>query len=123
MSTFSDVSPTSPFSAQTQVKRHRCHRLEHIENPQKMENPTKEIADVIHLLTQSPPSTQRQTIDKYFTSDASFTHPFCRTGKWPNSRLLVQIIYRWYKIMSPNIDITVQSVGTYRPYIHPDTRG
>ena len=81
-----------------------------------MENPVNEIAGVIHLLTQSPPSTQRQTIEKYFTPNASFTHPFCRTGKWPNSRLLVQIIYRWYKIMSPSIDITVQSVGEYRPY-------
>lgn len=77
-----------------------------------MENPVEEIADVIHLLTQSPPSTQRQTIEKYFTTDASFTHPFCRTGKWPNSRLLIGLIYRWYKIMSPSIDITVQSIGT-----------
>ncbi|KAF3035134.1 hypothetical protein E8E12_006207 [Didymella heteroderae] len=76
-----------------------------------MENPVEEIADVIHLLTQSPPSTQRQTIEKYFATDASFTHPFCRTGKWPNSRLLVGLIYRWYKIMSPSIDITVQSVA------------
>lgn len=76
-----------------------------------MENPVKEIAGVIHLLTQSPPSTQRQTIEKYFSLDASFTHPFCRTGKWPNSRMLIQIIYRWYKIMSPSIDITVHSVG------------
>ncbi|KAF2631819.1 hypothetical protein BU25DRAFT_455237 [Macroventuria anomochaeta] len=80
-----------------------------------MENPVKEIAGVIHLLTQSPPSTQRQTIDTYFTPNASFTHPFCRTGKWPNSRLLVAIIYRWYKIMSPSIDITVQSVAFDKP--------
>ncbi|KAJ4383258.1 hypothetical protein N0V86_001303 [Didymella sp. IMI 355093] len=76
-----------------------------------MENPVEEIADVIHLLTQSPPSTQRRTIERYFTPNASFTHPFCRTGKWPNSRLLVGLIYRWYKIMSPSIDITVQSVA------------
>ncbi|KAJ4356980.1 hypothetical protein N0V95_002852 [Ascochyta clinopodiicola] len=76
-----------------------------------MEDPVKEIAGVIHLLTQSPPSTQRQTIEKYFTPNASFTHPFCRTGEWQNSRLLVAAIYRWYKIMSPSIDITVQSVA------------
>lgn len=80
-----------------------------------MENPVKEIADVIHLLTQSPPSNQRKTIEKYFSADASFTHPFCRTGKWPNSRMLVQIIYRWYKIMSPSIDITVHSIGMCDP--------
>ncbi|KAF1931485.1 uncharacterized protein M421DRAFT_55681 [Didymella exigua CBS 183.55] len=76
-----------------------------------MENPVEEITNVIHLLTQSPPSTQRQTVEKYFTPNASFTHPFCRTGQWPNSRLLVGLIYRWYKIMSPSIDITVQSVA------------
>ncbi|KAL6707845.1 hypothetical protein ACN47E_003745 [Coniothyrium glycines] len=76
-----------------------------------MDNPVKDIPRVVHLLTQSPPSIQRATIDSYFTPDASFTHPFCRTGKWPNSRLLVAFIYRWYKIMSPTIDITVQSVA------------
>ncbi|KAJ4375265.1 hypothetical protein N0V83_002351 [Neocucurbitaria cava] len=71
----------------------------------------KEISGVIHLLTQSPPSVQRETIETYFTPNASFTHPFCRTGSWPNSRWLVEMIYRWYKIMSPSIDITVQSVA------------
>ncbi|KAF1939611.1 hypothetical protein EJ02DRAFT_446095 [Clathrospora elynae] len=76
-----------------------------------MENPVKEISGVIHLLTQSPPSIQHETIEKYFMPDASFTHPFCRTWSWPNSRLLVQMIYRWYKIMSPRIEITVQSVA------------
>jgi hypothetical protein len=72
----------------------------------------KEIPGVIHLLTQSPPSLQRAAIDKYFTIDAAFSHPFCRTWSFPNSRLLVAATYRWYKIMSPQIDLTVQSVGT-----------
>ncbi|PSN64709.1 hypothetical protein BS50DRAFT_602288 [Corynespora cassiicola Philippines] len=80
-----------------------------------MENPVKEISGVIHLLTQSPPSQQRETIETYFTPNASFTHPFCRTGSWQNSRFLIHSIYRWYKIMSPRIDITVQSVAFDKP--------
>ncbi|CAN9466737.1 unnamed protein product [Alternaria alternata] len=76
-----------------------------------MEDPVKEIPAVIHLLTQSPPSLQRATIEKYFTPDAAFSHPFCRTWSRPNSRWLVERTYRWYKIMSPRIDCTVQSVG------------
>ncbi|KAF2134560.1 hypothetical protein P153DRAFT_4623 [Dothidotthia symphoricarpi CBS 119687] len=86
----------------------------------RMENPVKEISGVIHLLTQSPPSIQRETIETYFTPNASFTHPFCRTGSWGSksglsSRFLIQTIYRWYKIMSPNIDITVRSVAFDEP--------
>ncbi|KAF1916370.1 hypothetical protein BDU57DRAFT_516448 [Ampelomyces quisqualis] len=76
-----------------------------------MENPVKEIPGVIHLLTQSPPSIQHETIETYFTPNASFTHPFCRTGSWHESRWLIAAIYRWYKILSPRIDLDVQSVA------------
>ncbi|KAF2711782.1 hypothetical protein K504DRAFT_403144 [Pleomassaria siparia CBS 279.74] len=76
-----------------------------------MENPVKDISGVIHALTQSPPSVQRETIKTYFTPNASFAHPFCRTGNWQNSRYLIQAIYRWYKIMSPEIELTVHSVA------------
>ncbi|KAH3944049.1 hypothetical protein HBH98_150890 [Parastagonospora nodorum] len=76
-----------------------------------MENPVKEIPGIIHLLTQSPPSIQYETIETYFTPTASFTHPFCRTGSHDNSRWLIAAIYRWYKIMSPRIDVSVQSVA------------
>ncbi|KAK0642483.1 hypothetical protein DIS24_g8989 [Lasiodiplodia hormozganensis] len=76
-----------------------------------MENPEQDIPHVIHLLTQTPPHTQRAAIEKYFTPNASFTHPFCRTGKFSNSRALILAIYRWYKIMSPRIDLRVNSVA------------
>ncbi|KAI8939015.1 hypothetical protein NX059_004858 [Plenodomus lindquistii] len=76
-----------------------------------MDDPVAEIPHVIHLLTQSPPSIQRDAIEKYFTPNASFTHPFVRTGSWSHSRVLIQCIYRWYKIMSPRVEITVQSVA------------
>ncbi|KAH9864579.1 hypothetical protein J1614_010514 [Plenodomus biglobosus] len=78
--------------------------------PLKMDDPVAEIPHVIHLLTQSPPSIQRATINKYFTPNASFTHPFVRTGSWSHSRVLIHCVYRWYKIMSPRIEISVQSV-------------
>ncbi|EOD49883.1 uncharacterized protein LTHEOB_2128 [Neofusicoccum parvum] len=76
-----------------------------------MENPEQDIPKVIHLLTQTPPHAQRDAVEKYFTPNASFTHPFCRTGKFSNSRLLILAIYRWYKIMSPRIDLRVNSVA------------
>lgn len=71
-----------------------------------------EITQIIHLLTQSLPSTQRATLEKYFLPNASFTHPFCRTGSFEGSRWLIWCIYRWYKIMSPRIELGVDSVGT-----------
>lgn len=63
------------------------------------------------MLTQSPPREQSHTIETYFTPNASFIHPFCRTGSWEHSRFLIQAIYRWYKVLSPKIELTVHSVG------------
>ncbi|KAK7614535.1 hypothetical protein IWX49DRAFT_483928, partial [Phyllosticta citricarpa] len=84
--------------------------------------PEQEISQVIRLLTQSPPSVQSETIDKFFTRNATFTHPFCRTAKFNNSRLLIHGIYRWYKIMSPRVDISINSVAFDRQnlilYVH-----
>ena len=77
----------------------------------------KEISRVIHLLTQSPPSLQRATIERYFTPNAAFTHPICRTGSFEGSRWLIWCIYRWYKIMSPRIELEVDSVGTLHPLL------
>ncbi|KAK3170720.1 hypothetical protein OEA41_002802 [Lepraria neglecta] len=78
-----------------------------------MEDPQSEIPRIIHLLTQSPPSLQRATLEKYFTPNASFTHPICRTGSFEGSRWLIWCIYRWYKILSPRIVLEVDSVGAY----------
>ncbi|PGH23579.1 hypothetical protein AJ80_02359 [Polytolypa hystricis UAMH7299] len=76
-----------------------------------MEDPVAEIPHIIHLLTESIPSVQQQTVEKFFTSSASLTHPFCRTGSFEGSRWLILCIYRFYKIMSPRIDLEVQSVA------------
>ena len=96
----------------------------------------REIPDVIRELTTTSPSIQLSTILRYFTPRASFTHPFCRTGSFNiassrlplvssvssntaskprsfefSSRQLIIQVYRWYKIMSPRIELTVNSVA------------
>ncbi|KAI9840193.1 MAG: hypothetical protein M1837_001865 [Sclerophora amabilis] len=75
-----------------------------------MEKPVRDIPGVIHSLTQTPPNIQQDTINTYFTPTAKFVHPFCRTWYFGNSRWLIWAIYRWYKIMSPHIELTVNSV-------------
>jgi ATP-dependent Clp protease adapter protein ClpS len=88
-----------------------------------MEDPIHEISDVIHTLTQSPPSQQAACVESYFTPTASFTHPFCRTysfgseylphvgGASLSSRWFILKIYQWYKILSPHIDLEIESVA------------
>ncbi|KAL1954740.1 hypothetical protein VTO42DRAFT_740 [Malbranchea cinnamomea] len=76
-----------------------------------MEDPVAEIPKVIRLLTQSTPSVQKHTIEKFFTPSASFTHPFVRTGSFVGSRWLIVQIYRWYKIMSPGIELEINSIA------------
>ncbi|KAI9717947.1 MAG: hypothetical protein M1828_007039 [Chrysothrix sp. TS-e1954] len=76
-----------------------------------MDNPEAEIEGVIRQLCQTPPSTQRRAIETYFTSDAAFCHPLCRTGSFDGSRFLIRAIYRWYKIMSPRIELEIESVA------------
>ncbi|GAB7357839.1 hypothetical protein MBLNU230_g0010t1 [Neophaeotheca triangularis] len=76
-----------------------------------MDDPIQDVSRVIHKLTQNPPNEQAAAIDAYFTPNASFTHPFCRTGSFEGSRHLIHSIYRWYKILSPKIDLTVHSVA------------
>ncbi|MCJ1461732.1 hypothetical protein MMC07_000331 [Pseudocyphellaria aurata] len=76
-----------------------------------MEDPVAEIPHVIHTLCQAAPSKQRAALEKYFTPSASFTHPICRTGSFNGSRWLIWCIYRWYKVMSPRIEMGVDSVA------------
>ncbi|EME86122.1 uncharacterized protein MYCFIDRAFT_101688, partial [Pseudocercospora fijiensis CIRAD86] len=76
-----------------------------------MDDPVKDITPIIHRLTQGSPQQQEDTINYYFAENASFTHPFCRTGSFEGSRYLIHKIFQWYKIMSPQIDLTVNSVA------------
>jgi hypothetical protein len=56
---------------------------------------------------------QTEAINAYFTPNASFTHPFCRTGSFEGSRNVIHAIYKWYKLLSPKIELKVNSVGVY----------
>lgn len=82
-----------------------------------MDDPIQDITPVVHRLTQGSPKEQEDAINEYFTTNASFTHPFCRTGSFEGSRWLIHAIFRWYKILSPTIKLNVNSVG--QP-IHPN---
>ncbi|KAL7902950.1 hypothetical protein HDV63DRAFT_362704 [Trichoderma sp. SZMC 28014] len=84
-----------------------------------MENPAQEIASVIDTLTKGSPQQQEDALNTYFLPNASFIHPFCRVpsfsqGSIPlasdlDSRWLILGIYRWYRTLSPRIDLTVDS--------------
>lgn len=70
-----------------------------------------EVPTVISLLTQSPPSLQEKTIERFFVPSAAFVHPLCRIGSFKGSRWVILKIYQWYKILSPRIELEVHSVG------------
>ncbi|KOS22205.1 hypothetical protein ESCO_001475 [Escovopsis weberi] len=84
-----------------------------------MENPAQEIAHVVRSLTMGSPQQQQDAITAYFLSDASFAHPFCRVPSFPrgavpfapgtDSRALVLAVYRWYRTLSPRIQLSVDS--------------
>ncbi|KAF4857133.1 hypothetical protein CGCSCA4_v000564 [Colletotrichum siamense] len=84
-----------------------------------MEHPVKEIRTVIRDLVQGSPKEQYDALFNHFTEDAAFTHPFCHVPSFGNvdipflftinSRWLVLMIYRWYRILSPNIAMNIES--------------
>lgn len=76
-----------------------------------MDDPIADIPAVVHALTQGTPSQQLETLTTHFTSTASFTHPFCRTGSFEGSRHLILAIFRWYKIMSPLVDLEIKGIA------------
>ena len=73
----------------------------------------REIAEVIHGLTQSPPAVQQQLLRTFFTPDAAFRHPLCRVDGFDGSRDVIAHVYRMYKLLSPRIEIEVKSVGEH----------
>jgi hypothetical protein len=90
-----------------------------------MDDPKRQIPSIIHALTQGTPLAQQSTLQTYFHPSASFTHPLCRVPSFShialpfvgeiNSRWVIGMIYRWYKILSPRIVLDVDVVGMYLP--------
>lgn len=86
-----------------------------------MEHPVEEIPHLIRALTTGDPEQQEDTLRKYFLPNASFTHPFCHVPSFSKGAIplaggldslwMILGIYRWYRTLSPHIDITVDSVA------------
>ena len=74
-----------------------------------MDDPINEIRGIVLKLTTSNRTQQQETLETYFTRDASFKHPFCAVA---GNRDAVLGIFQWYRILSPKIEIEVNSVGT-----------
>jgi hypothetical protein len=87
--------------------------------------PERQISHVIHLLTEGSPADQRDALEAYFLPDATFIHPLCRVPSFShvslpfigeiNSRWVIWMIYRWYKILSPRILLDVECGGMFCP--------
>jgi hypothetical protein len=84
-----------------------------------MDDPVREISRIIHTLTQGTPEEQTEALQKYYAPNASFTHPFCRTGSFDGSRNVIGFIYKWYKILSPKIELEIKSIGTVIRLCYP----
>ncbi|KAK4103618.1 hypothetical protein N658DRAFT_514439 [Parathielavia hyrcaniae] len=84
-----------------------------------MENPAEEIRHVIRALTQGTPEEQHDAIYRYYAPGATLEHPFCRVPSFTDlkvpgvghfdSRALITATYRWYKILSPRINLKIES--------------
>ncbi|KAJ9619307.1 hypothetical protein H2203_008636 [Taxawa tesnikishii (nom. ined.)] len=84
-----------------------------------MDDPLSEIEGVIHSLVQTPPDEQAITIRRYFTPNAQFTHPLCRTGSFANSRYLVERIYRCKTFDTSNMVMYVGITQVFKIWAIP----
>jgi hypothetical protein len=81
----------------------------------------KETPQLIRTLCSGTPAQQLAALDANFTHDASFRHTICRVPSFGdvnvpllgavNSRWAIGCIYRWYKVLSPRIEVDIESVG------------
>lgn len=87
-------------------------------NPTNILLTERQIPTVIHHLTTGTPTDQKSALDTYFLPDASFYHPLCRVPSFSHvklplvgqidSRWVIWMVYRWYKILSPRIELDVE---------------
>lgn len=76
-----------------------------------------EIASVIKDLCQGSCVEQDLALNQYFLENAEFVHPFCRVEAGAKSRDKIQHIFRWYRIMSPVISLSVDTIGMCCPWL------
>jgi hypothetical protein len=90
----SNVGPNpSPYIARTLLRwsklKFYCLLL------QTMQDPASEIAQVVTILTTTvSPDIQKAAVEKFFSSDAGFSHPICAVKRGPNSRDTLLGIYQ-----------------------------
>ncbi|KAH9989289.1 hypothetical protein BJV77DRAFT_948673 [Russula vinacea] len=81
-----------------------------------MENPQVDIERVVKILVKAAsPDIQQAAIRKYFTSNAGFRHPMYSVMPAHNSREGIIAIYQWYRILSGNIELSVDNISTLTP--------
>ncbi|TCD66069.1 hypothetical protein EIP91_001878 [Steccherinum ochraceum] len=79
--------------------------------PENMEHPEEEIADVVKTLTcAESPEAQKAAVEKYYAVDAAFRHPLSTVVPGPNSRSAILGVYQWYRVLSPTIQLNVDSI-------------
>ncbi|KZT59187.1 hypothetical protein CALCODRAFT_412589, partial [Calocera cornea HHB12733] len=75
-----------------------------------MDDPQHDLPEVVHLLTTAgTPEVQQAAVGKFFAPDAGFNHPLCKVERAPGSREIILGIYQWYRILSPTIDLHIDS--------------
>ncbi|KAI0159225.1 hypothetical protein BJ166DRAFT_325555 [Pestalotiopsis sp. NC0098] len=82
-----------------------------------MDRPTAQIRGIVRDLCTQTIEDQQDALDQYFTPDAFFIHPLCRVPSFStkvfgyelNSLSFLKYIFQWYRILSPHIDLTVDS--------------
>lgn len=76
-----------------------------------MEDPVAEIESVVLKVTAThSPDVQAAAFQRYMSQDMGFRHPVCSIVPGPNSRNKVLGVYQWYRVLSPRIDIRIDSV-------------
>ncbi|GBE83028.1 hypothetical protein BKA93DRAFT_822490 [Sparassis latifolia] len=73
--------------------------------------PRSEIPLVIALLTSAAsPDVQKDAVLSFFASDAGFKHPLCAIDPAPDSRQAILAVYRWYGVLSSNVDVEISTI-------------
>lgn len=76
-----------------------------------MEDPVAEIESVVLNVTATQsPDIQQAAFQRYMSQDMGFRHPVCSIHPGPSSRNKVLGVYQWYRVLSPRIDIRIDSV-------------
>ncbi|TBU37765.1 hypothetical protein BD309DRAFT_973315 [Dichomitus squalens] len=76
-----------------------------------MDNPEKEIAGVLSLVTSGiKPEMQKESIQRYYTKDVPYRHPFFAVLRSANSRPTLVGLFQWFRIVLPKYRVDVERV-------------